>query len=320
MNRENVREIKSEIEKFVVSRDDDLIDIINKINSSDADKIILTFTDPTDILISPINLKVLLDSADEKGKALIAQVIQNPVGVRNAKEAGMTVTEATGTILDEYWNESEKGLNRRTKRRDEKLHSSNIRYKPIEEVIENKEERSIKPPSNEVFVEKEKSDFQKKIEETIERSRNSMDNKAGKVIQQDGFELVLDEDIQEARPLTQPVKKPIKTGNPSLIGRDIAFMTTLPTDEEPAEITPAQKITPVKVKGLPQNGSPILGFFKKLSTGLASSTSKKILIRVLAPLFAALVITLWLIYELTPLVKAKIYIESKPVSGTILFS
>ena len=35
---------------------------------------------------------------------------------------------------------------------------------------------------NEVFVEKEKSDFQKKIEETIERSRNSMDNKAGKVI------------------------------------------------------------------------------------------------------------------------------------------
>ena len=61
--------------KIIVKTNDELSDIINKIKDSDSDRIILTFTEPSDLLISSINLSVIKETAQEDGKAIIAQII-----------------------------------------------------------------------------------------------------------------------------------------------------------------------------------------------------------------------------------------------------
>ncbi|MBI2357299.1 hypothetical protein HYV12_04585 [Candidatus Dojkabacteria bacterium] len=321
MEKDKVQKIKSEIEKFVVSREDDLLDIVGKITTSDAQKIILTFTEPTDILISPINIKVLLETADENGKAVIAQIVQNPVGVRNAKEAGMTTTEATGTILDEYWLDSEKGLKRRTKIKDEKLHQSNMRYKSVsaQEIVTKEEEIEPEMNSMEMDVPQEKSDFQRKIEEAMERSRNNLEKGEGKVVDEGGIKFALDQDIVDANKQTYKNNK----GNqqPSLIGRDIAFLKSLPEEEiGVTSETGADGPKPKTVRNLPSGGSAIVNFVRGIGEKISSTPLKKIGLRILVPILALLVVAGWLVYELVPLVKATIFIESKAVSVEKVFN
>ena len=80
-------------EKIVVEQSHELTDLVRAIHKSKAERIILTFTEHSDILISPINLKVLNETAEREGKLLIAQIIQNPTGVRNSFLAGLKVIE-----------------------------------------------------------------------------------------------------------------------------------------------------------------------------------------------------------------------------------
>ncbi|MDD3474935.1 MAG: hypothetical protein PHP08_03510, partial [Candidatus Dojkabacteria bacterium] len=65
------------IDKIVVKSTDELIDVVHKISTAQSKKILVTFIDNSDILISSINLKVLLDSADEKSSYLILQIPNN---------------------------------------------------------------------------------------------------------------------------------------------------------------------------------------------------------------------------------------------------
>ncbi|HRI05595.1 MAG TPA: hypothetical protein PLV59_01485 [Candidatus Dojkabacteria bacterium] len=326
MKDENIKQIKSEIEKFVIDKEDDLIDVVNKIALSDADKIILTFTEPTDILISPINLKVLLDTADENNKAIIAQIVQNPVGVRNAKEAGMTVTEATGTILEEYWNEAEKGLRRRTKGKQDMLQKSNVKYVPREDELERTEiEMEVEDDELVVAEEpaKEKSEFQKKIEEALERSRLNIERKEAKVVEEGGLQLALDQDIIDNN--KEAFKKSKNEKRPSLIGKDIAFLKSLPDevdstlDKQEEESDFGQPV-PVRVANVPTTMSPLQKIVKNIGAKISSAPAKKWAIRIIAPLVAVLVVALWLVYELAPLAKVTVYITSKEVAVEKVFN
>lgn len=97
---------KTSIQKIVVKTEDELTDIIRDIHKSKAERIILTFADQSDILISPINLKVIEETARREEKLLIAQIIQNPTGVRNSKLANIKVVETPGTPTEDDWNEA----------------------------------------------------------------------------------------------------------------------------------------------------------------------------------------------------------------------
>lgn len=287
-------------EKILVNSEDEMINILGKIESSKAEKIILTFTDPSDLLISPINLKVLLDSADEKGTPIVAQIVQNPVGMRNAKSAGMTATDATGSILDAFWEEAERGMRGRNERKNILLKRAS--YSAKQEVVEEEPEVIEEP-----IPLQPKSDFQRKIEETIQRSKVGLAEKS-QVIEQDGVTIGLDQDIS----------LPSKNSEPTMIGKDVGAWEEA-TEDEVVETKPKRKSkNPASfVAGI---GTFFAALPVKVSAYIAKTGTKIILIRIVAPILIVLVLSLWLAYRMLPLVRVRVYIESKPVSVEKVFS
>ena len=81
------------ITKIVIGKEDELTDIVTGILDSQNERILVTFAEESDLLISPINLKVILETADERDKSIIAQIIKNPTGIRNAQLAGLTTID-----------------------------------------------------------------------------------------------------------------------------------------------------------------------------------------------------------------------------------
>lgn len=94
------------IEKIVVNTEHELTDLVRLIHKSTAERIVLTFTEPSDLLISPINLRVLQETAGKEDKLLIAQIIQNPTGVRNSNLAGIKVVETPTRPTETDWEEA----------------------------------------------------------------------------------------------------------------------------------------------------------------------------------------------------------------------
>src|SRR5690606_11600534 len=58
----------------------------------------------------------------------------------------------------------------------------------------------------------------------------------------------------------------------------------------------------------------------KVSAYAAKAGTKIILIRIVAPILIVLILSLWLAYRMLPLVRVRVYIESKPVSVEKVFS
>ena len=102
-------EDKKEI-KIIVKTNDELSDIVDKIKSTDASRIILTFTEDSDLLISSINLSVIKETALEQGKSIIAQIIKNPTGERNAEKAGLISINTPNNPTDTDWEKVEKNM------------------------------------------------------------------------------------------------------------------------------------------------------------------------------------------------------------------
>lgn len=105
--------LNSNIKKIVVKPDQELTDIIRLVKSAKEDRIVLTFTEKSDMLVSPINLKVLLEEADVNSKVLVTQVIQNPAGIRNSRAAGIVTTDASGAVDEELWTQAEETFTNR---------------------------------------------------------------------------------------------------------------------------------------------------------------------------------------------------------------
>ena len=103
------------IEKIVVEPSHELTDLVRAIHKSNAERIILTFTEHSDILISPINLKVLNETAEREGKLLITQIIQNPTGIRNSLLAGIKAIDTPSNPTPEDWEEAAEMLEKKKK-------------------------------------------------------------------------------------------------------------------------------------------------------------------------------------------------------------
>ncbi len=108
-----MEEENKKITKIVINTEDELTDIVTSILDSPNERILLTFAEESDLLISPINLKVVQETADEQEKLLIAQIIKNPTGVKNAHAVGITTIETTTLPTDDLW---EKEVERREER------------------------------------------------------------------------------------------------------------------------------------------------------------------------------------------------------------
>lgn len=115
-----MEENSKKITKIVIGKEDELTDIVSGIIDSTNERILLTFAEESDLLISPVNLSVLLETSDENEKLLIAQIIKNPTGVRNAKSAGISTIETTTLPEEDVWvNEIKNKTERMTPKKKE---------------------------------------------------------------------------------------------------------------------------------------------------------------------------------------------------------
>ncbi|HQG58203.1 MAG TPA: hypothetical protein PLX79_04515 [Candidatus Dojkabacteria bacterium] len=178
-------------QKIIIEKDDELIDIIRKIHSAKNDRVVLTFTESSDILISPINLRVLQQESDEVVKSLVAQIIQNPAGISNAQEAGIVVTDLPIEIDQDLWEEAEINMRARVRKNDDKLKKShlidNIRQEepskdetPLNEDGENPIDREEKKS--------EESRLSKDDEDTAEEDLNEEDTTSTNVEPDETFD------------------------------------------------------------------------------------------------------------------------------------
>jgi len=126
-------EINKKITKIVIGQEDELTDIVAGIVDSNNERILLTFAEESDLLISPVNLSILLEVADENGKVMIAQIIKNQTGVRNAENAGLSTIETTTLPEEELWVSEEE-------KREERLSPKKIEKKPA---LQKEEEKGI---------------------------------------------------------------------------------------------------------------------------------------------------------------------------------
>lgn len=122
------------ITKIVISSEDELTDVVTGILESPNERIVLTFAEESDLLISPINLKVIQEATDEQEKLLIAQIINNPTGVKNANSAGIGTIETTTLPLETDW---EKELKRKEVRLSPKVDVS--KEEPFTEISDDVE-------------------------------------------------------------------------------------------------------------------------------------------------------------------------------------
>jgi len=161
--------------KLVIGKEDELTDIVSGILEAPTERVILTFAEDSDLLISPINLSVLLETADDSEKTLVAQIIKNPTGLRNSSIAGLTTTDSPNNPTEDMWLEAEE---KKVVRLSPKPKEKSVEKKP-EELPENGE-----------------SSFEKKINDAIQRSRDGIATKSvEKSVQKEGVFLSLDEDL-----------------------------------------------------------------------------------------------------------------------------
>lgn len=132
-----MEEESKKITKIVINTEDELTDIVTSILESPNERIVLTFAEDSDLLISPINLKVIQETADEQGKYLIVQIIKNPTGVRNANAIGITTVETTALPTEDIW---EKEVSKRTERLTPKPIEKQEEPLPVEEQEEREQE------------------------------------------------------------------------------------------------------------------------------------------------------------------------------------
>ncbi|NLZ24593.1 hypothetical protein GX888_02535 [Candidatus Dojkabacteria bacterium] len=103
--------------KIIVDESNEITDLVRKIRGSKAERLVLTFTEHTDILISPVNLALLQETVEREDKLLIAQIIQNPTGVRNAKIAGIKTIDTPSNPTESDWEEALETVKENKKRR-----------------------------------------------------------------------------------------------------------------------------------------------------------------------------------------------------------
>ncbi len=154
--------------KIVIDNTHELTDLVREIHKNKAERLVLTFTEHTDLLISPINLKVLSEAAQREGKLLIAQIIQNPTGIRNSKLAGIKTIDTPSNPTEYEWEEAAEIIlvKKREKLERKKVLESVVIETDQKESFEEKVEENIKAVPTE-----------KPLKEDISKSHDYIDKR-----------------------------------------------------------------------------------------------------------------------------------------------
>ncbi len=276
---------KNKRAKIIVSSEDELTDLLRKISGLEDNNILLTFAEESDLLISPINLKVLQEVCDELDKNLVLQIIQNPNGIRNAKIADSVTTNSPSEIDEALWLAAE---NQKKERKDKLEEALKGKSREARETIENlaKEEEPVL----------QDSEYQKRVQEVIEKAKNLANKEKSQVIQEDGFVFAVGEEIN-------PDEKKDDKKTEALIGRNFNNMTHLKDiKDRGGEKKEGKKDEPKKEK------TPVDKKKRK---------KKMIVFSVLA--LASIIIAAIFAYSTLPLVQAEIHIESRAIEVEKIF-
>jgi len=266
--------------KLVISKEDELTDIVSGILEADTERVILTFAEESDLLISPINLSVLQETADEAEKILVAQIIKNPTGLRNSSIAGLTTTDSPNNPTEAMWEEA-------TEKKIARLSST-----PKEKSTESKTEE---PQQNGT------SSFEKKINDAIQRSREGIATKTvEKNVEKDGVFLSLDEDL--------PTEDSQKEDDIEIKFEDFP--------QENLSQKPSQR----KEFKLPQINFAALWPFKKSAGASTPAGIKKYLPIGIISIVLAVILAIVIYLQTGPFVKIAVYVEAKEVSIEKLFT
>ena len=287
--------MKENFKKVVVKSQDELIDIVRNISNIDGKKILVTFTENSEILISSINLKVILDTVDEKKALLVLQILNNPTGIRNAKIAGITVIDTPTNPTKEVWLNAQTDYNARfsidKKILPEKYKSANI------------------------------TSFEDRVNSVLRKNRKNR-KKDGMVNTSTpgDTDIVIDQDINmtkddqtepEQRNLTKKDFKDI----PDPIKQKPKKKFSLPKLSLPKlfkkKEKPSNKINPI-TGNLPQR--------KGIDKGDLKNKLIKLIPKLIIPLFSVLLLVAFLYYKFAPYVKVTIPIQSKPVEVEKIFT
>lgn len=267
-------EEKSQTTKIVIDTEHELTDLVREIHRTKADRIVLTFTEHTDLLISPINLKVISEAAQRENKLLIAQIIQNPIGIRNAKLAGIKTIDTPSNPTEYEWEEASELI---ISKKREKLE----RKKILETV-------AIQPDQKEVFEEK--------VEENIEKSIPTKED----IKEETGQEPIKKDYID---------KRGLKTRSPFIsIDQD---MPSAPI-EEPINIVDEKRKPSFKLKNAVSIKRILPNI--KTNGNFNKKKVLRIFLFIFVPLLLLSILGGFLFNEFGTFVKIKIFVESKPVA------
>jgi len=364
-------EKQQQLKKIVVKSDYELTDVLALIGNTDVGRIQLTFTEFSDLLVSPINLKVIQEIADEQNKNLILQIIGNAAGIRNAKEAELSFTDSVENIEEAFWNQNADTMAKRIRKNEEMLKSSssskqlikptikktelkeidkkneknNKEIKPttssnsenptVQEMVKttteevdkkspnieikdnsqkNTKELDRKPIIEEPLV-KEQSEYSKRVEQAINKSKKVIEQGGVKVIKSGSLEMALDDDIaqvQLARKQNAQHQEELPTKIQGLTGRDL-----LSKKENTTPISKNTSTSPI-IQTLITVATKIKTFIKNLVlniiTFFKSKTGKKGLMLILIPTVLTVIFGTWLAYRLSPIVKISAEITSTPIA------
>jgi len=298
---------ENKIAKIIVKTNDELSDIVEKISKSKLNRIILTFTEPSDLLISSINLTVIKEIAQEEGKSVIAQIIKNPTGERNAHRAGLMSINTPTNPTEDLWEKVKHNTKATQIEKEEKLGQR----------LSHKEAPTKETPK--------KSAFEKRIEDALNKSKvqpTSVINKT-KFVEEEGVRISLDSEITgngKKRIAEERIKE-------DLILKEKPITKDIPT-APPIPIAPQVAITGTTVKqknvksksSLKERFSKLFKFKRKEKLKpnniirIEKKFPKKYIILGVVGLTISLLVGSVLYYYFTPLVKVKLYIDSKPVS------
>jgi hypothetical protein len=278
------------ITKIVISKEDELTDIVSAILDSQNERIVLTFAEETDLLISPINLKVLLETADENEKLLVAQIINNPTGQRNAVLANMSTIDTPQFPDEEVWEREEEN---RAKR-----------LNPPKKVKKREEAKKEDLPK-----EGKTSDFQKRVNAAIEKNKQGRDI----VEPKDELLITLDQDLPTEGEEKEELKFIRLDEDPT--AQEQADLSKVDFEDKTKNPITGEKKPKVK-KNLDISKS-----FKSFFVGI-SAFFKKIPIparlKKLAPVIGISIVALaalvgLIFFNTGVVVKVKIYVEAKEV-------
>jgi hypothetical protein len=285
-------EKKEQIEKIVVKSSDELIDVVREISKTRANKILVSFVEDSDILISSINLKVLLDSADEKEALLVVQIPANPSGIRNAKLAGVPVVDTPGLPSEDVWKEAQEEYINRLKKISESSKSELPKDYKSENIT------SFEDRINSV-LDKSKTERDKVTKEEEEKAD------LGFVVDSDIGEEEQPNNIENTEDLTKVdlknIPKPSKKKSFDLSAKFDAIMDFF------------RSIGQKKI-GNPEN-SKIMSVKepKQKKDRKVKGKFVKILPKIIIPVVVVVILFFLLYFRLAPYVRVTIFIESKPI-------